>query len=604
MTEAFEASERRSDVAATTEAEVVRFGEFELDARLGLLRDGDHEVDLQRTPLRLLIHLARNRHRSVPKDELLDEVWGGAAVSDAAISSALKELRRVLRDDGAHQQVIQTRRGVGYRFVAKIATNGAARGESDSAETALDLRRGLAVIPLDELGATPEDSYFATGMTDALIDALSRIDSLRVISRTSMMRFRGTTRSPAEIARELRVDLIAAGSVLRVDDRVRIQVELLDAEREHVLWTACYEREAGDVLKLQREVAWAILREIRAELASQDCIRIAEVASVDPQCHDAYLMGQTAYREFEAPSVERSISCFRTAIECCPGYAPAHAGLAASYAASCTEFRMLSASEAEPLVRGAVDRALELDPQLPAAHAVNGSLQANFHWRFAAAERAFRRALELRAGSASSHMGLAMTLAAQGDAEAAIDEAYVAVDLDPLNMPLRLRYARMLWCGRRFDDALREQSRVIAIDPTRERAHWNRGTSLHHLGRHDEAIASWRCAVELTDVPKHVIREVFEAYERGGIDAYWKTWITHAEPLLAVFPIPANWMWVPYAALGDLDRAFEWLERDFDGRGAELAFLEVDPFFDPLRDDARFETLRDRMRSGVLPPDV
>ena len=571
------------------------FGDFALDTDRGVLHDRGELVELSRTPSRLLVHLARNRERSVSKDELLDEVWDGSAVSDAAISSALKELRRVLRDDGTQQQVIQTRRGVGYRFVARVEEACGA----DARDVSRPLR-GLAVVPLDDVGCDPEESYFAVGMTDSLIEALSRLDSLRVISRTSMMRFRGATCAPREIGRELRVDLLVAGSVLRVGDRVRIQVELIDAEREHLLLTRNYEREAGDVLKLQSEVAREILREIRQELTPSETARVEHAVRVDPACHDAYLMGQTAYRSFTAESLERAIACFRTAIERSPDYAPAHTGLAASYAATCTEFRLLSAREAEPVVRRAVDRALELDPQLADAHAVSGLLLSNFHWRFADAERAFRRALALRAGSASSHMGLAQALAAQGDAETAIESARRAVDLDPLNMPLRLRFARILWCGRRFDDALREQSRVIAIDPTLAAAHWNRGTSLHHLRRYDEAIASWRCAVELTEIPAPVVDEVFRAYSRGGIVAYWETWIAHAERLLADFPMPANWMWVPYAALGDLDRAFEWLERDFDGRGAELAYLDVNPFFDPLRGDPRFESLRGRVREEEL----
>ena len=247
------------------------------------------------------------------------------------------------------------------------------------------------------------------------------------------------------------------------------------------------------------------------------------------------------------------------------------------------------------MARAAVERALDLDPTLAEAHAVHGSLLANFDWRFVESEAAFRRALELKPGDAASMMGLAQATAALGDTREAIIWADRAIDVDPLNLPLRLNGARILCCARRFDEALNEQSRVIAIDPTLQVAHVQRAATLHYLGRFSEAIGGWRTAVDLAGLPHAIMAEVFGAYERGGIRAFWKAWLVHAEDIASETRLPLNWLWVPYAAIGDLDHAFQWLERDYEGRGAELAYLKVNPFFDSLRPDPRFQLLLERI---------
>jgi serine/threonine-protein kinase len=306
-------------------------------------------------------------------------------------------------------------------------------------------------------------------------------------------------------------------------------------------------------------------------------------------------MGQHEYRAFQPESVQRALSHFAQAVEIDPQYAPAHAALAQCHAALCSEFRRLPAKEAMPLAREAAERALTLDPMLAEAHAVRGQILANFERRFRDAEAAFERAVELSPGDAAAIMGLAGVTAALGDTDEAIALAQRAIDRDPLNPPLRLTYAQLLWCARRFDEALEEQSRVIAFDPTLQAAHADRGSSLHYLGRYDDAVASWRTAVSVGQVPDDVFDEVLRAYAEGGIQAYWNRWLDFTANLPADFDVPPNWMWVPYAAIGDLDHAFEWLERDFEGRAAELAYIKVNPFFDPLRPDPRFRDLLTRM---------
>lgn len=497
----------------------------------------------------------------------------------------------MLRDDGARQVVIETHRGSGYRFVIPLAVSDPSAPRASS--TALP---SLAVLPLENHSNDPTQDYFALGMTDALIGALARLDSLRVISRTSVMRLRGRALSTRDIGRELGVDLLVSGSVAREGARVRVCAELLDPRSERVLWADHYDREGNEVLALESDVAEAIIREIRLELTPQERARLQRSASVDPAALDAFLMGRYQYRTYSRESVAAALRHFLRAIEWSPHYAPAHVAVAECYAALCSEFNAISAEEAIPRARSAVGRALDLDYSLGEAHAVHGALLANFEWRWTEAEAAFQRAVALSPGDSACLMGYAKLSAALGRTEVALDLARRALASDPLNLPLRLNVGRVLWCARRFDEALAEQLRVAAMEPTLTLAQLEIGASLHHLGRYDEAVAHWRKAMALLGIALELQDAMGRAFERGGIGAYWRQWLELAGEIGRDVTVPASWMWLPYAATGDLEHAFDWLERDIERRAEELAYLKVSPFFDALREHPRFQQLLHRMR--------
>lgn len=577
----------------TRVSRVLGFGDYELDPEIPELRACGEPVKIDRTPLRLLAYLARNAGRTVPKAELLREVWGDVVVSDTAISSALKKLRRVLHDDGAHQRLIETRRGAGYRFTAPLVS-----AQPPARPAQVRRRQSLAVLPLKNLAVDSDQDYFALGMTEALISALSHLKALRVISRTTVMAYRELERDAPQIARELGVDMLVTGSVAREGPRVRISAQLLDGVSGCLLWAEQYDREAIDLLSLQREVADAILGAIRLELTPEDRARLAPVRAIDPQANDAFLRGQYRYRQYSRDAVEHATRDFLEAIAESPEYAPAYVALAYCYEALCSDFGSLSREHAVRLARGAADRAVELDPRLGEAHAVRGSLLANHAHRWSEADVELRRAVELSPGSPVCLMGRARLTAALGDTDSSLELAYRAVELDPLNLHLRLDFGRLLWCARRYDEAVAEQRRIVALDPELAVAHAELGSSLHHLGRYHEAVAAWRKVMQLLGFDGEHEAEMARAFEERGVVGYWRQWLVSADALGRGHELSPSWMWVPYAALGELDRAFEWLERDFALRGTELAYLKVSPFFDPLRADPRFHALVEKMGLG------
>jgi TolB-like protein/DNA-binding response OmpR family regulator/Tfp pilus assembly protein PilF len=569
---------------------VVRFGDFELDLDQHELSEGTAPVLLHRMPMRLLTYLVRNANRTIGKDELLEKVWSGVVVSDMAIASALKELRRVLRDDGVRQLVIETRRGNGYRFVAPLTTPDA------SPRTAPLHRRTLAVLPLQNLSSDPEQEYFALGMTDVLNSALTRIDSLRVTSRASVTHLRGRALTVRDIGRALGVDFLVSGSIAREGPRVRIHAELLEVRGERLLWADNYDRFGDDVLALESEVACAIVREIQLELSPRDRARLHAPGPQDPAALDAFLMGKYLYRIHSRDSVSDALDYFLRAVDQSPDYAAAHVAVAECYGALCSQFHEISAEDAIPLARAAVNRALDLDCFLGEAHAMNGALLAHLEWRWSEAESAFHRAVELSPGNPDCLMGHAKLSAALGRFEPALGLSRRALALDPFNLPLRLNAARVLWCARRYDEALAEQQRIAVMDPRLACAHLEIGATLHHMGRDDDAVEHWCRAMALRGISAEVRIETRCAFEQGGMEAYWRRWLELADEVARYVALSGTWMWLPCAAIGDLERAFAWLERDVEQRAEELAYLKVSPFFDRLHGHPRFDQLLDRMQ--------
>ena len=343
-----------------------------------------------------------------------------------------------------------------------------AAGAPDSGEEGKRAARrieSLAVLPLANLSGDPEQEYFADGMTDALIADLSQIAALRVISRTSIMRYKGSKKSIPEIAGELRVDAMIEGTVVRSGDRVRISAQLVEAISERNLWSRTYQRGTGDVLELQAEVAREIAKEIRLELMPHENARLAAPRKVLPEAYEAYLRGRHFWNRRSDAEVRRSIEFFQKAIEIEPTYGLAWSGLADAYNILGTN-AVLPPLDAFPKAKAAATRALEIDAMLPQAHV---SLAYALHysdWEWAAAEREYKLAIALAPGYATGHQWYGQLLGNLGRHELAIEEARLAETLDPLSLILTTSLAEVLFYARRYDEAMERLQRTIDLDPS------------------------------------------------------------------------------------------------------------------------------------------
>ena len=351
--------------------------------------------------------------------------------------------------------------------------------------------RSVAVLPLANFSGSAEDEYFVQGMTESLITDLAKIGSLRVISRTSVMRYKGANKPLTEIARELNVETIVEGSVLRSGDRIRITAQLIDAASDRHLWAQSYERDLRDVLKLQSEVAGAIAREIKIKLSPQEQASLANTPRVDPEAYQAYLKGRFHWNKRTEQGFRKGIEFFEEAIEKDPRYALAYAGLADCYALlAATGYSGAATQEAVSKAADAARRAIELDDSLSEAHTSLGYIKFRFEWEWVAAEREFRRAIELQPGYPTAHQWYAMCLGLLGRTEEALTEMRRALALDPLSLTINAGLARTLASAGQLDRAVEQIWKVLEMEPSFTQAYFDLGLIYAEHGKVEEAIAA------------------------------------------------------------------------------------------------------------------
>jgi serine/threonine protein kinase/tetratricopeptide (TPR) repeat protein len=444
----------------------------------------------------------------------------------------------------------------------------------------------IAVLPLKNLSGDREQEYFSDGMTEELITNLGKISALRVISRTSVMQYKDTKKTVPTIARELNVDAVVEGAVLRSGDRVRINAQLIHGPTDRHLWAESYERGLRDVLALQSEVAQAIANQIRVNLTSQEQTRLASRRPVDPAAHEAFLRGRFYFDKWTNEGSRKSLDYFQQAIEKDPGYAEAYTALAFTHLSM--GGGLVPPQEALQKAKPAVAKALELDDNLAEAHAVLGWIKASYEWDWAGAEREYKRAIELNPSSQMAHDGYSYYLAWLGRFDEAIAEAKRAFELQPLS---RIGLAAAYAFARRYDDSIREAQRELELFPANPAAHLWLGGGYLFKGRNAEAISECQKLRELEpDVSTAWVSATTYAFAGRKSEAHKEL----KEYLNAPYVDP--WMVAGiYAGLGEKDKAIEWLERAYKDRSPNICLLKVDQWFDSLRSDPRFQDLLRRM---------
>jgi TolB-like protein/Flp pilus assembly protein TadD len=450
--------------------------------------------------------------------------------------------------------------------------------------TAID---SLAILPLVNLSGDPGEEYFADGMTEALIADLAGLGGLRVISRTSVMRFKGSDEPLPEIARKLGVEGIVEGSVFRAGNRVRITAQLVHGPTDSHLWARSYERDLGDVLALQGEVARAVAREIHLSLDPQEQLRLEGRGSVPPETQECYLLGRYLLNQRTTAALEKSVEHFERAIEGAPNYAAAYSGLADSLALLAGAGHGRPARDLVERARGAATRALELDEHLAVAHTSLAFLRFKFDWDWPGAEAAFRRALELSPGDASAHHWYALFLSALGrhqEAEAHVQEAR---QLDPLSLIIRVAAARVLQFARDFDRAIEHCREALELEPGYAEAHFNLGMCCLHKSMYPEAIDELEKAVALSGERPLFLAVLGNALARSGRTDEAQGILVRLRALSQAQPVSSTAFAILHLGLGESDRSFDAMEEAIDGRDGMIVFLDVDPLSDGVRTHPR-----------------
>lgn len=622
------------------------FGPFRLDSSQHSLQRDGQAVPLEPKVFDLLKVLVQNNGSLLQKEELLKEIWPDTFVEEGNLNRNISILRKVLGEDPSGRSYIETVPRRGYRFVASVkeiagngfGTTGIELADRDAKVTNSDLlqagakrdpergifsarrwlvlggvviaiaalifvvmRHGsettapriqsLAVLPLQNLSGDPAQDYFAEGMTEALISSLGQIRALRVISRTSMMTFKGTRKTLPEIARELGVDGVIEGSVQQENGRVKMMVQLIQGPTDTHLWARDYERALTDVLKLQGEMARAVAEEIRTQVTPEELALLASAPTVNPAAHQEYLLGRYHFWKFIVDDNQLALDHFERAVQMDPAYAPAYAGL--SMAWQRWAFQGPGTwKEAEPQARAAIQKALELDDRNPEAYVAQGQLLYRFDWDWKCAENAIRRALELDPKNLDAHFNNALLQTALGHLPEALTEIQTVEQLDPLSHQVQVLFGRILLRSGKPEEAILRLKRAIEREPRSVMAHGFLGEVYEEMGRYEEALAIYTKHRVLKRDPPNNPRSLAilaRVYARMGKRNEAKGILKALEPHKPDLRAAA------YAALGENDEAFRLLFQKVQNREETLYAIKTDRRFASLHSDPRWQELLRRM---------
>lgn len=623
---------------------IYRFGEFELIASESELRTSHSSRRLQEKPLLLLQVLLEHPQRVVTREQLRDRLWGRDTFVDyeQGINVAVKKVRDALGDSAESPKFIETIAKKGYRFLVPVEVSGAevvlevlplpqiapipARAEVGSDARRSMLRPGifvalaiavlsgiglysvrvktqhtrptqvhsLAVLPLRNLSSDPGQEYFADGITEELITNLAQSLPLRVISRTSVMRYRQTNEPISQIGRELGVEAIVEGAVARAGDRVVVTVQLIDAPKDRHLWAQQYDRNLEDFLGVEAELSREIASRVGGTLISQTQNRVANARRVNPQVYELYLKGRYFWNKRTEEGVIRAAEYFQQAVKLDPEYAPGYVGLADCYMFGQPPFpmRILALKAKEMLTK-----ALELDDTLGEAHATLGLLAQNSEWDWVAAEREYKRAIELNPNYATAHQWYGEHLALTAKFNESLEEMKLARELDPLSLVILKDTGEMYYVARKYDEAIGYFRKALEIDPGFVLAHRSLGLVYAQKREFSSAIDAFETARQLQDGPE-VLSDLGYAYALSGRRREAQEILDNLKVISErryVFPDAYAAI---YAGLGEKDKAFDWLEKAYHEHGL-LTGLKVDPRWDSLRSDSRFADLMKRV--GFIP---
>jgi TolB-like protein/DNA-binding winged helix-turn-helix (wHTH) protein/Tfp pilus assembly protein PilF len=617
----------------------LRFGIFEVDLHAGRLTKHGLRLKLQEQPFQVLAMLLEKPGELVNREELQSRLWPRTIVDfDHGLNKAINKIRDVLGDSAENPRFIETVARRGYRFLADVeainaptpqseATSDAGNGASAPADVWKQLRhsrawrlvgfglvllfaavvlwivypwnasskiRSLAVLPLENLSGDPSQDYFAEGMTDELITDLGQISTLRVISRSSVMTYKSVRKPLAEIARELDVQAVVEGSVLRSGERVRITAQLIEVPPDRHIWAHSYEGDLRDTLTLQNTVARTIAEQIQAVLNKQEKAALEKSRVVKPEAYEAYLKGRYFWNKRTGDGLKKAIEYFTVAIEKDPNYAEAYAGLADSYALSGDwEYGILSPQDASLEAKAAATKALDLDDTLGEAHTSRAFALDLYDWDWSTAETEYRRAIALNPGYATAHHWYAWHLMVIGRTDEGILELRKAESLDPLSLIIRADLADALCIARRYDESVQQSERTLEMDPNFAIGHYELGQAFIQKQMYNEAIAEFQRAIELAGDNAAFDSNLAYAYAVSGRRGDALKIAQDLETRASASSAADSNIALIYVGLGDNDKAMIWLNKAYQARFNPSILLR--PAFDPLRSDPRFQDLRQRI---------
>jgi len=617
----------------------VRFADFELDLNSGELRRHGVVQKLQPQPARILAILVSRVGEVVTRQELAQVVWGSQTFVDfeQGLNFAIRQIRAVLDDDPNEPKFLETLPKRGYRFIGEVrravdepaslglsttlmqsseppvpsvtAANGLGRygvalvavimiavlvglgwdrlHRSTASANAGPLR-SVAVLPLSNLSNNSDQEFFSDGITDELITELAKVPNLRVISHTSVQRYKGTKLSLQEIAQELHADAVIEGSVIRSGDRVRITAQLIDARTDQHLWAEKYDREFRDVLTMQSEVAQQIAAQIGVNLSVGERARLVRTPVVDPAAHEAYLRGRFYWDKLGCRGFKQALEYYQQAEAKDPTFTSALVGVSNTYY-HLGDWGCSPQAEAFAKSRAAALKTIDLDPTVAAAHAQLANLDFTSEWNWPKAESEYAEALRLDPNDAETHSSYAIFLAAMGRRDQAIAEIEKAHEIDPVSEVTNMLETYVLYLAHYYDPAITQGKKTLELYPNSGATDYWMGQTYEAQGMAREAFTSY---IKTNSGTSMQLAGLHTAFEKDGLRGFWLEQFRRN----ASKPDWPCWQGIFYAHVGDNERAMQMLEQGFDHHCDGLQFLKTNPIFDPLRNDPRYHELISKLK--------
>jgi TolB-like protein/Flp pilus assembly protein TadD len=560
------------------------FGPFRFDAKGHLLfRDG-HMLRLEPKVVDVLQLLVENAGSVITKDVLLRTVWRDAVVGESSLTRTISLLRSTLGAGEGGQEYVVTIAKRGYRFAAPVTEVAGTDAASSPAKVM------LAVLPFGNLSGDPTQEYFSDGLTEEMITQLSRLSRTRlgVIARTSTMKYKFTSKSIQQIATELGVSFVLEGSVRRAASRVRIAAQLVRVSDQTHLWAQTYERDLGDILVVQNEVAQAIAKQIRIELAPGDEVRLFDAATVHPEAYQLCLKGRYFWYKRTEQAIKKGIEYFDSAIAQDPAYAPAYAGKADCFALlACRGF--VAPREGFPRADAAATHAIDLNGALGEAQASLAHVRLH-RCEWDGLEAALTHAIELNPSHAIAYHWYSEYLAVKGRFGESIAVMREAEQLDPLSPILNAALASAYYFACEFDAAIECLDKALELDSSHFLIHFRRGHVMLGQGKHDEAIRAMQSAVALSDRSAETLAGLGQAYAAAERHDDLREVLRELEQQSRSRYVSAYSM-AKILTVTDRDQAFEWLDKAYEESSADLIEIAVEPAFSGLRSDPRFRDL-------------
>jgi TolB-like protein/DNA-binding winged helix-turn-helix (wHTH) protein len=619
---------------------VYEFGEFRLDAQGHLLLRHGKPVPLTPKSVDLLVALVEAGGSPVAKEDLLKKIWGDANVEEGSLTSHISLLRKALGESADDRQFIETLSKRGYRFAAPIKTIAHDLLQAPTAPSKAKLasadwtrvriislplmgiaallvlgymvtkhflerpqpqhgRLMIVVLPFKNLTGDSAQEFVSDGLTEEMITRLGELNyqQLGVIARTSAMTYKGTAKPVDQIARELGVNYIMEGSIRSWGQKVRISAQLIAASDQTHLWSQNYERDSGDILALQSDVARAIAKEIKVKLVPQARAQLTSATPVKPEAYEAYLKGRYFWYKRTEEGMRKGIDYFNQAIQSEPNYAAAYVGLADSY--SLLALRgIVPAKEAFPKARTAAEKALELDNTLGDAYATLAHVRLH-EWDWSDLDQEFKRALELNPGDAMAYSWYSEYLTTMGRSDESIAQVRKAQEIDPVSPVVSTTLPHAYYFARRFDPAAEYLRKSLDLDPHHFMLHLRLGQVYIEKRMHRQAIEEMQKAVSDSGRSTEALTGLAQAYAAAGMAGPMQEVIEELNRGADTRYVSAYNVARIYASLGDKTQTFAWLEKAYDEHNPDLIELKREPCFDGMRSDPRFGSL---LRRVNFPP--